>query len=55
MNTFTIFFLQNCSKIFSRTHRIAPLLKIFSGKHASEPPSKRVVSPCKFIPLTKIF
>ena len=29
----------------SKTHQIAPFLKIFSGEHASEPPSKRVASP----------
>ena len=48
MNIFTIFILQNVSKIFSKTHQIAPFLKIFSGEHASEPPSKRVASPCKY-------
>ena len=26
-------------------HQIAPFLKIFSGEHAPEPPSKLVVSP----------
>ena len=31
MNIFTIIFLQNVSKIFSKTHQIAPFLKIFSG------------------------
>ena len=45
MNIFTIFILQNFSKIFSNTHQIAPFLKIFSGEHAPEPPSKRVASP----------
>ena len=38
MNIFTIIFLQNFSKIFSKTHQIAPFLKIFSGEHAPEPP-----------------
>ena len=38
MNIFTILFLQNFSKIFSKTHQIAPFLKIFSGEHAPEPP-----------------
>ena len=48
MNIFTIIFLQNFSKIFSKTHEIAPFLKIFSGEHSQhtpEPPSKRVASP----------
>ena len=48
MNIFTIIFLQNFSKIFSKTHQIAPFLKNFSGEHAPEPPSKRVASPCKY-------
>ena len=38
MNIFTIIFLQNFSKIFSKTHQITPFLKIFSGEHAPEPP-----------------
>ena len=38
MNIFTGFFLQNFSKIFSKTHQIAPFLKIFSGEHTPEPP-----------------
>ena len=42
MNIFTGFFLQNFSKIFSKTDQIAPFLKIFSGEHASDPPSKRM-------------
>ena len=54
MNIFTnCFFLQNYSKILSKTHQIAPFLKIFSGKHSPEPPSKRVASPraaCRFAP-----
>ena len=40
-----IFFGQNFSKILSKTHQIAPFLKIFSGEHAPEPPSKLVASP----------
>ena len=40
-----IFFLQNFSKILSKTHQIALFLKIFSVEHAPEPPSKRVASP----------
>ena len=31
MNIFTILFLQNFSKIFSKTHQIAPFLKNFLG------------------------
>ena len=38
MNIFTIIFLQNFSKIFSKTHQIAPFLKIFSGEHAGRTP-----------------
>ena len=45
MNIFTNFFLQNFSKVFSKTHQIAQIKKIFSGEHAPEPPSKRVASP----------
>ena len=36
MDIFTIFFLQNFSKIFSKTHHIAPFFKIFSGEHAPD-------------------
>ena len=42
---FLQFFLQNFSKISSITHQIALFLKIFSGEHAHEPPSKRVALP----------
>ena len=38
MTTFLILFGQNFSKILSKTHQIAPILKNFSGKHAPEPP-----------------
>ena len=38
MNIFTKKKLQNFSKIFSKTHQIAPFLKFFSGEHAPEPP-----------------
>ena len=38
INIFANFFLQNCSKIYSKTHQIAPFFKIFSGEHAPEPP-----------------
>ena len=34
MNIFTIFFWQNCSKIYSKTHKIAPFLKKITGEHA---------------------
>ena len=39
MNIFTILFLQNFNKIFSKTHQIAPFKKIFSGEHTPGPPS----------------
>ena len=32
-------------KICSKTHQIAQLKKVFSGKHAPEPPSKRMATP----------
>ena len=32
-------------KISSKTHQIAPFKKEFPGKHAPEPPSKRVATP----------
>ena len=56
MNIFTTFFVQNFSKIISKTHQIAPSFKIFSGEHAPVPPSKRVAlpraawrfAPCKY-------
>ena len=53
MNIFTVIFFLNFSKIFSKTHQIAPFFKIFSGEHAPEPPSKRVASPCKYPPFYK--
>ena len=40
MTIFKLFFWQNFSKILSKTHQIAPFLKIFSGEHAPEPPSQ---------------
>ena len=40
MNIFTVIFFLNFSKIFSKTHQIAPFLKIFSGEHAPEPPQQ---------------
>ena len=40
MNIFTIFFLQNFSKIFSKMHQIAPFLKIFSERMPPNLPSK---------------
>ena len=39
MNIFTILFLQNFSKIFSKTHQIHHFLIIFSGEHTPDPPS----------------
>ena len=42
MNIFKLIFLQNFSKIFSKTHQIAPFLNIFSVEHAPEPPNKGV-------------
>ena len=61
MNIFTIFSLQNLSKIFSKTHQIAPFFKVFSGEHAPEPPGKRVAlpraawreAPCKYTHFSK--
>ena len=61
MNIFTVIFFLNFSKIFSKTHQIAPFLKNFSGEHAPEPPSKRVAlprtawrfAPCKYPPFYK--
>ena len=41
MKIFYNIFLQNFSKIFSKTHQIAPFLKSFSGEHARTP-CKRV-------------
>ena len=38
MTIFLITFCQNFSKMLSKTHQIAPFLKIFSGEHAPEPP-----------------
>ena len=56
MNIFTIIFLQNFSKIFSKTHQIAPFLKFSWGSIPPNPPSKRVAlpraawrfAPCKY-------
>ena len=42
MNIVTIICLQNFRKIFSKTHQIAPFLKIFSGSMPPNPPNKRV-------------
>ena len=39
MTIFKIIFLTKFSKILSKTHQIAPFLKIFSGEHAPEPPA----------------
>ena len=56
MNIFTIFFLPNFSKIFSKTHQIALFLKKFRRSMPPNPPSKRVAlpraawrfAPCKY-------
>ena len=32
-------------KICSKTHQIASFKKLFSGKHAPDPPSKRLATP----------
>ena len=42
---FYTFFLQNVSKIFSKTYQITSFLQIFSGEHAPNPPTKRVAPP----------
>ena len=53
MNIFTIFFLQNFIKIFSKTHHF----KKFSRESMPRtPPSKRVAmreAPCKYPHFTK--
>ena len=41
MNIFRIFFLQNFSKIFYKTHQIAPIKKNSWGSMPPNPPSKR--------------
>ena len=38
MTILKLFFDKIFSKILSKTHQIAPFLKIFSGDHAPEPP-----------------
>ena len=38
MNIFTIFLYKILANIFTKTHQIAPFLKIFSGEHAPKPP-----------------
>ena len=40
MNIFTITFLQNFSKIFSKTHQIAPFLKISQGSMPPNPATR---------------
>ena len=32
------FKVKNLIQIYTKTHQIAPFLKIFSGEHAPEPP-----------------
>ena len=39
MNIFTILFLQNFNKIFSKTHQIAPFFKFSRGSIPPDPPS----------------
>ena len=38
MVLFEIFKVKNLIQIYTETHQIAPFLKIFSGRHAPEPP-----------------
>ena len=38
MVLFEIFKVKNLIQIYTKTHQIAPFLKIFSGGHAPEPP-----------------
>ena len=45
MNIFTNFFLQNCSKIYSKTHQITQFKKKIRGSMPPIPPSKRVALP----------
>ena len=44
MNNFRLFKVK-IVKICSKTHRIVPFKKIFSGKHAPGPLSKRLATP----------
>ena len=37
MDIFTILFLQNFNKIFSKTHQIAPFFLIYSGAYPRTP------------------
>ena len=37
MNIFRLFESEKFMKICSKTHQIAPVKKIYSGKHAPEP------------------
>ena len=56
MNIFTIFFGQNCSKIYSKTHQVALFLKKILGEHAPDPPlanawlghAQHGAKPCKY-------
>ena len=43
MNIFTIFFLQNCSKIHSRKTKLHHYLKFSRGSMPPNPPNKRVL------------
>ena len=40
-----IFLSKKFMKICSKAHQITPFKKIFFGKHAPEPPSKRFATP----------
>ena len=49
MNIFTIFTLQNFSKIFSKTHQIAPFFKIFlPSNRVALPRAAWREAPCKY-------
>ena len=45
MNIFRLFESKKFMKICSKTHQNAPFKKKFSGKHAPNPPSKRLTTP----------
>ena len=46
MNILRFFESKKNMKICSKTHQITPFKKNFLGKHAPEPPSKRLATPC---------
>ena len=45
MNIFGIYLSQNFSKIYSKTHQIAPFIKKNSGEHAPKPPTRNSPHP----------